>query len=87
MSGVGLNCNGCSTFSEEAPPKWFIVMNSKGKTPAQLEVEGDVAGRQCEKNPDGTEICFQIGMSIATYPAESIDQLVIDPLNGFRQKK
>jgi hypothetical protein len=45
MSGSGLSCADCSLDGGEAPPRWFIVVQSKGRSNRQLQEEGGVTGR------------------------------------------
>jgi hypothetical protein len=88
MAGEGLYCEDCneSPFSDSSrsQPHWFIVMNSNGKSPKELEAEGSVDDRQCQVAPDGTKLCVYFSISIPTYGAETIDKLVIDPQQGYR---
>jgi len=47
MQGAGLECETCSYGGGNAPPKYFIVMDSKGMTNKEMSGEAGVAGWGC----------------------------------------
>jgi len=47
MQGTGLECSGCSYGGGGAPPKWFIVMDNKGKSNKDMAGEAGVTGWGC----------------------------------------
>jgi hypothetical protein len=54
MSGTGLACADCSLDGGEAPPRWFIVLDAKGKSNKDLQEEGGVTGRVESATKPGT---------------------------------
>ena len=71
MSGSGLSCADCSLDGGEAPPRWFIVVQSKGRSNRQLQEEGGVTGRvESASNPvcEGVYvICMCVYRYVYTY--------------------
>lgn len=69
MAGAGLECARCGFFSDPAPPKWILALNSPaGKSGAKIQEDAKLSGREC----DNTGLCYQSGTPIPVYTVEEL---------------
>ena len=56
-------------FPEEAPPRWFLAINSKGMTNPELVEEGEVTGRVESLTQPGkfVEVCVRVCVCVCVY--------------------
>jgi len=64
--GIGLSCENCGSDGGESPPRWFLVMEGKGKTNKQLQEDGGVTGRVESLTQPGTFVEVRRGGGIFT---------------------
>ena len=56
----------CLREAGESPPRWFLVMEGKGKTNKQLQEDGGVTGRVESLTQPGTFVEVRRGRGIFT---------------------